>query len=252
VYDVKASSQLIGFIKKCKITMNKFINAVKELDFDKVKALLTQQPHWAAWSEEDGKNALHFLGGVKIDDNTVKATESIQMLKLLLDAGMDMNAAHRIADNNCGFFPATPLWYAYAKGRNEKMFTWLLQHGAEPNNCMFAIAWNDDVASAKTFREHGAAINGDHFLGGFNWKRFAISEWFLQNGIDVNSVDEHGNTALLYAVKKKYPDEVIQMLLKYGADINKENHAGISPKKLAEQNRQRKILKLIETAAGAI
>jgi hypothetical protein len=36
------------------------------------------------------------------------------------------------------------------------------------------------------------------------------------------------------------------MLLKYGADINKENREGISPKKLAETNHQRKIMKLFE------
>jgi ankyrin repeat protein len=229
--------------------MNKFINAVKELDLDKVKALLEKEPGWATWREENGKTALHYLGGVKVDNDTDKAAKSLQMLQLLLKAGMDMNAVHSIAEEGCDIFPATPLWYAYTKGRNEKLFTYLLKNGAEPNHCMFAIAWNDDVEAARLFKKHGAVIESTAFLGGFNWKRFKISAWFLQNGADVNFADEHGNTALLLAVKKKYPIEEIQMLLECGADINKENKMGISPKKLAETNRQRKILQFFESYA---
>lgn len=158
-----------------------------------------------------------------------------------------MNAVHKIHDPNCGFFPATPLWYAYTRGRNAKIFKWLLSKGADPENCMFAIAWYDDVPSAVLFKKHGAKIDhgtgGDTpFLAAFNWKRFNISTWFLENGADVNFADAKGNTALFYAVKRKYKIENVELLLQFGADFNKENNESISPKKLAELNRQSKIL----------
>jgi ankyrin repeat protein len=53
-----------------------------------------------------------------------------------------------------------------------------------------------------------------------------------------------GNTALYYAVKRKLKSERIEFLLRFGGDFNKKNNEGISPKMLAETNRERNILKL--------
>lgn len=149
---------------------------------------------------------------------------------------MDINSLHRIPDKNCDF-PATPLWYAYTRGRNEKLYKFLLKNGANPDGCMFAIAWYDDAKAAELFKRHGAKITDESgqdtpFLAAFGWKKFAAAEWFLKNGADVNAPDEKGNTALFYAVKmrQKYEEKDIELLLKYGADINKENNEGISPK----------------------
>ena len=44
------------------------------------------------------------------------------------------------------------------------------------------------------------------------------------------------------ALITKYKIEEIERLLQFGADYNKKNNEGISPKKLAELNKQRKIL----------
>lgn len=231
--------------------MNKFIQAVKDLNTKAIEDLLQKDPKWIAWAENDGKNALHYLCAINIAGDQQKATASLQILKLLLKSGTDINSIHHIKDG-CGFFPATPLWYAYTRGRNEVLYKYLLTNGADPDNCMFAIAWYDDAEAAALFGSHGAEIDngsiGDTpFLAAFNWKRFKVAEWFLQNGANVNFADKKGNTALYYAVKRKLPDEQITMLLKYGSDIYKENHEGISAQKLAEINRQRKILKLLET-----
>jgi len=226
--------------------MNKFIQAVKDLDLPYLEALLQKEPKWINWAEDNGKNALHYLCGVDVSKDPLKAEASFLILKLLLKSGMDMNSVHKIPDG-CGDFPATPLWYAYTRGRNEELFTYLLGVGADPEHCMFAIAWYDDAEAAALFKKHGAVIddhsNGDTpFLAAFMWKRFKVAEWFLKNGADVNAADKDGNTALYYAVKRKYKIEQIQVLLKFGAGFDRENNKGISPKKLAEANKQRKIL----------
>ena len=228
--------------------MNKFIKAIKSLDLASTKALLQQQPEWNKWHEDNGKNALHYLCGVSVSGDPEKAETSLQMLRLLLKSGMNINSIHTIKGEGCDFF-ATPLWYAYTRGRNEKLYTYLLKIGADPNNCMFAIAWYDDVKTAELFKKYGAAIENNNgvdtpFLAAFTWKKINAATWFLKNGANVNATDNDGNTALFYAVKRKYPVEQIQLLLQYGADFNKENKAGISPKLLAEQNRQKKILSL--------
>jgi ankyrin repeat protein len=230
--------------------MNKFISAIKSLDLPLVAELLQKKPEWINWAEDDGKDALHYLCGTEISKQPQKASESLALLKLLLKSGMNINSVHRIKDGDCGFFPARPLWYAYAKGRNELLYPWLLANGADPENCMYAIAWNDDVEAAKLFKQYGATTDGDSlidtpFLAAFNWKRFEVAKWFLENGANINAADPKGNTALHYAVKRKYDIGQIELLLKFGADVNRENKDGISPKKLAETNRQMKILKLL-------
>lgn len=228
--------------------MNKFIQAIKDLNTGAVEAILQKEPKWINWTESDGKNALHYLCGVDISKSPDKAADSLQILQSLLKKGMNINSIHQIKDG-CGFFPATPLWYAYTRGRNKLLYTWILDNGADPGNCMFAIAWYDDAEAAALFKSHGAEIDngfiGDTpFLAAFNWKRYGVAEWFLQNGADINFRDKKGNTALFYAVKRKLDAAQLELLLRFGADINMENNEGMSPKKLAEANRQKKILNL--------
>ncbi|MBS1597244.1 MAG: ankyrin repeat domain-containing protein [Bacteroidetes bacterium] len=144
---------------------------------------------------------------------------------------MDINSIHQIPDKNCGFFPATPLWYAYARGRNDAIVKYLLSKKANPDHCMYAIAWYDDHKSAALFKKHGAKIDDASagetpFLSAFNWKKFNVAEWFLKNGANVNATDGQGNTALFYAVKRKREIEQVKLLLKFGADFNKKNKAG--------------------------
>lgn len=226
--------------------MNKYIRAVKTLDVKVIEELLQKESKWLQWSEEDGKNALHYICGLDISDDPRKVDASLQIVKLLLSSGMDLNSVQRIPDDKCGFFNATPLWYAYTRGRNEKLYTYLLNEGANPNGCMFAIAWYDDVRAASRFKTHGAEIEDEAFLSAFNWKRFEIAEWFLNNGSNVNFADSDGNTALHLALQRKYKVDQIEWLLRFGANCNQANLLGISPKTWAEKNNRTKVLRLFE------
>jgi Ankyrin repeats (3 copies) len=230
--------------------MNKFVRAIKDLDITLIEELLQKRPKWINWSEDSGKNALHYLCGLNISEDEQKAGISLQILKRLLKGRMDINSIHQIKDG-CGFFPGTPLWYAYARGRNETLYTYLLSVGASPDNCMFAIAWYDDAKAAALFNAHGAKIDDvagsdTPFIAAIKWRKFNVAEWFLKNGSNVNFADQEGNTVLFYAVKRNFQIEYIRLLLQYGANFNKENKEGLSPKKLAELNHQRNILNLLK------
>lgn len=60
-------------------------------------------------------------------------------------------------------------------------------------------------------------------------------DFLLRKGIDINAIDEEGNTALHYAVKENY-DTVFNFLIERGADINVRNSNGYTPLDYALEN----------------
>lgn len=228
--------------------MNKFVTALKDLDLVAVKEITAKDPKWFSWTDARGRNALHFLCGVCVGDDRAKAESSLQILKFLLARGMDINSIQQIPDPNCGHFPATPIWYAYTRGRNEKLYKYLLKQGANPDNCMWAIAWYEDIEAAKLFIKHGAKLEerpskDELFLGAFAWRKYKFAEWLLKEGADVNAPGPRGYTALLFAVKRKEQD-TIRMLLRYGADADKKGEDGMSSRKLAQEKGPKRVATL--------
>jgi hypothetical protein len=136
--------------------MNSYIKAIMNVDLLTVEDMLANDPKWINWVEPSGKNALHYLCGVTASNGSPKANEALKILKLLLKSGMDINSVHRIEEKNCDHFPATPLRYGYTRGRNEKLYKYLLKQGADPSHCWWAIAWYDDVPAGKLWLKHGA------------------------------------------------------------------------------------------------
>jgi len=232
--------------------MNKFITAVKNLDLEEVKSITAKDPRWLEWTEPSGKNALHYLCAVSTSGNPAKAETSLKILKFLLAGGMDINSVHKIPDQNCGHFPATPLWYAYTRGRNAKLYKHLLKNRANPENCLWAIAGYDDIDAAKLWLVHGAKIDknpslNDLFLGSFAWRKYNFAEWLLKRGADANAPGPRGLTALMWAVKRKEED-TIAMLMKYGADPDKKSEDGMSARELAKEKGPKRLAKLFEAS----
>lgn len=230
--------------------MNKLVNAIKALDLDAIKELFAKDLKLIEWKEKDGKSALHHLCGLRIGDNEYKTEQALQILKFLLKSGMDINSIHQIPETG-GHFPATPVWYAYTRGCNERLYKYLLKQGANPDNCMFAIAWYDDAKAAATFVKHGASIKDNYgkdnpFLAAIGWKKFKVAEWFLKNGADVNFADDKGNTALHIALKRDFEPAAIRMLLKYGADPDRKNNEGVSSKSMLRPKKHKDIAELFE------
>ena len=232
--------------------MNKYIEAIKALDLDSVRSMIENDTKWLAWAEPTGKNALHYLCGLGPSDEPSTSETSLTILKFLLNSGMDINSIHRIEEKNCGYFPATPLWYAYTRGRNETLYKYLLKNGADTRHCWWAIAWYDDVSAAKLWLKHGATIDekptlDELFLGTFGWKKMTFAKWVLAQGADVNAADDNGNIALMIAVKRK-DEDAIRFLMDAGADPTKENKQGISAKKIAETKGPKRLLTLLGVA----
>ena len=279
-----------SFADNSSLVANKFIKAISGLDLEAVKTILRSDPECLTWQQSDGKNALHFLCGVPMFRRPAgkvtpaqrtalsgpvtaatgsfagRADSSLNILKHLLASGMDINSVQKIPDKKCGYFPATPLWCAYTRGRNEKLYTYLLKGGADPRNCMYAITWYDDTQAAIRLKKFGAFsseqgtdrekyfenINGptgmdSPLLAAFAWKRWNMAEWLLKNGANPDSTDERGATALFYSVRKKYEPSHIRLLLKYGADPDHRANDGRTPRSIAASYRDKTVLRLFGT-----
>jgi len=227
--------------------MNQLVTAIKSFDELSVRVLI-KNTKWASWSEPSGKNALHYLCGAPVID-AASSEASLRILKLLLRSGLDINSVHRIDEKNCNFFPATPLWYAYTRGRNEKLYKYLLKNGADPSHCWWAIASYDDVVAGKLWLKHGAVIHekptlDELFLGSFAWRKNAFARWTLDQGADVNARGPGGLTALMLAVKRK-DEYAIKWLIAADADPDRESEQGISARKIAEEKGPRRLLSLL-------
>ena len=73
---------------------------------------------------------------------------------------------------------------------------------------------------------------------------FEIAAFLINNGIDVNAVDEYGRTALMYASKDGYI-EIVDLLLKNKADINSKDNQGLTAILLATKDKKLEIIKLL-------
>lgn len=235
--------------------MKKLLKAIGALDIPAVTALLDEDPGLVSETDASGKNALHYTAEVDVTDKPERAAAVLEILKLLIEHGGDLNSTHQIKDGG-EVLEATPLWHAYAHGKNIAMMRFLLEQGARPDNCMFAVAWNDDVEAAEIFKQHGAAIDPvahdtTPFASAFLWRKFAVAGWFLANGANVDFMDKDGRTALYHAVRKRFSAAQIAMLIEAGADANHADNQGVTPLQVAQRNRDHAIVRLLESAAPA-
>lgn len=139
-------------------------------------------------------------------------SNKLEMVKLLLSRGARLNVQNAAGE--------TPLVLAI-QCANKPMAAYMLDHGAEP------------------FELHRCAINND---------TAAIAR-FHKQGVDINSPDKCGCTALLLACLLGRT-QAVRCLLAAGADPNKADHKGFTPLYQAARHGHTDVVKML-VAAGA-
>ncbi|CAP74294.1 Pc14g01530 [Penicillium rubens Wisconsin 54-1255] len=138
---------------------------------------------------------LHLINPTCTKPNDPRCTE---IAKLLLAHGADVNA-----QNTDGI---TPIHIAAAaNGRGEALTRIYLDHRADVN-----IA--DSYGLTPLHRAVARSLNN-----------IPVIELLLKSGANVGAKEAGGNTPLHTAVRFEAPNEAIQLLLKYGADMNSSN-----------------------------
>jgi len=203
------------------------LSLVKELRWKETQEGLAQKPDRLRARDKRGRSWLHLACAVDVSKRRSASRDSIQVAKVLLALGLDINDAAFTEEN----FKATPLWYAIAFGKNIPLAKFLLSRGADPNYCMFAAAYNDDAAAIRLLVGHGAPIDpvaeGDTpLLSAVQWSRFKAAEELLKQGANPDYRNAAGMTALHCMLKKGVDKRHFRMFLGYGPRTDIPNKAG--------------------------
>ncbi|HTE39419.1 MAG TPA: ankyrin repeat domain-containing protein [Steroidobacteraceae bacterium] len=223
------------------ISKTKFLEAIESWDADAVAAALRERPDFVSILDKTHRTPLHLCARIT-PTKTKKSPAAIATAKALIKAGADVNAVQPIPDDG-EIFPATALWYSLAHGRNRLLASFLLKNEAEPNHCMFALVYADDLASAKLVRRYGSRID-DVFAGetpliyAVRHSRAAFAKWLLTEGANANLRDRRGFTALHHAVRRRLSDDTLRALVKAGADPKSISDDGTAIAKLATRSQR--------------
>ena len=160
-------------------------------------------------------------------EKKLSPVDSIRTVDVLLSAGIDIDQEAFREQS----WKATPLWYAVSRGENRRLAAHLLQKGCDPNHCLWAAAFRDDIATIKLLLDHGAAIDAvaedeTPFLSAVKTSHFRAAEALLERGANVNVQDSRGMTALHYMLKKDSDKRHFRTLLRYGARGDLKNQNG--------------------------
>ena len=170
----------------------------------------------------------------------LKPADSVKTAEVLLRRGLDINQEAFTE----GDWKATPLWFAIARGENLTLAEFLLKRGSNPNYCLWAAAFVENIEAIRLLVRHGANVNDPSvveespFLGAIKWSHFKSAEELLKLGADVNYQDPKGMTALHYMLKKGSDKKFFAMLIAHGARGDIKNKDGVTA---AELMRKKKI-----------
>ena len=205
----------------------RMLQLVRDLRWRDVATSVEQTPALLGVRDRRGRTWLHVCCGVDPRARGLSPADAVRTADVLLDSGLDIDdAAFREGD-----WKATPLWHAVARGRNLRLARHLLKRGADPDHCLWAAAYHDDVAAIKLLVGGGAAIDPvvedeTPFLHAVKTSHFRAAEALLKLGANVDFQDSHGRTALHYMLRKASDERHFRMIIRYGARADLPDREG--------------------------
>jgi ankyrin repeat protein len=236
-----------------KLSKTAMLPLVKEFRWREIQKGLDENPQLLSFRDKRGRNWVHVCCGVDVRGLSQSAVRSsIELARLLLERGLGIDDPAFTEEN----FKATPLWYTIAWGRNLELATYLLKRGCDPNHCLFAASWNNDIAALKLLIRNGAPLESEAedstpLLGAIQWSRFAAAEELLKSGANPNYQNSKGMTALHYMLKKDSDKKHFRMLLRYGARVDIPNKEGITAAQIMMRKKDPEFPQMAEKASSA-
>lgn len=235
------------------VSKTKMRDLVRAFQWKEVARALDENPELLAIRDKKGRNWLHICCGASFKASARKAADSIKTAEVLLKRGLSVNQ-EAFAEGN---WKATPLWYAIARPQNLILAEYLLKQGSNPNYCIWAASFQNNIAAIRLLVSNGADVNDrsvdeSPLLGAIKWSRFKPAEELLKLGADADYQDRHGMTALHYMLKKGSDKQHFAMLIAAGARGDITDAKGMTAVEIMRTKRDPDFRRMAEQlAAGA-
>ncbi len=217
------------------------------LDRQRLKRAL-RNPARAQEKDARGRTPLHYVAGSGLW-KTVGSDRALGCAALLLDAGADVNHAEEMAEGN-EVFRATPLWRTLSWQKHYALAKFLLDHGADPNPAVFTVTFEGGEQGCELIDRYGAdweqTFHGrTPLMDLMYFKRPALSPWLIARGVDVNTRDAGGRTALHFAAMQGVRADCVAGLVAAGADVDAEDADGKTPFDYAVRKKRTRLVDLL-------
>ena len=168
----------------------RMLDALRSFDWKTVREILDEAPQFLNHKDQKGRDYLHTCCMVDLTNYpSLDVSASVRIADLLIDRGLSVDApAFELED-----WHATPLWHAISRGHNLVLAAHLLKRGCNPEHCMWAAAYNDDVGAILLLFRHGAELDPVYHTDGntplmfaVRYRRYAAAEALMEAGADVD------------------------------------------------------------------
>ena len=176
-----------------------------------------------------------------------------EIIEVLMQNGAEIEAKNK--------YGVTALMDAAYGNENPEVVETLLKYGAnveaKDNNgwtALMGAAYNNKNPEViETLLKNGANIEAKNENGwtslmeaAYNNKNPEVIEILLKNGANIEAKNKGGWTPLMEAARYNENIEVIETLLKHGANIEAKNNDGWTALRLADHNKNPKIVELLQ------
>ena len=208
-----------------------------------------RNPDRAREIDPRGRTPLHYvaLSGLWKRHGSARA---LRCASLLLNSRAEVDAAEEIADGD-EVFRATPLWHALAWQQHLALAAFLLERGADPNPAVFAVTYQGDEDACALLDRHGAdweqVFHGrTPLMDLMYFRRPAACRWLLARGVDVDTVDRTGRTALHFAALRGVRADHVERLVAAGADVGAKDASGRTPLDYAVEKKRTRLFAVLK------
>jgi uncharacterized protein len=235
------------------ISKTRLSELVKAFRSKEVEDALAERPDRLSTRDERGRNWLHLCCGVNPKRAKLAPEDSVKTAEVLLRRGLDINQEAFTE----GAWKATPLWFAVARGENLMLAEFLLKRGSNPNYCLWAAAFVENIEAIRLLIRHGANVNDPSdlqespFLSAIKWSHFKAAEELLKLGADVNYQDPAGMTALHYMLKKSSDKRYFAMIVAHGARGDIKSKDGVTAAELMRKKRDPQFQRMADQLRSA-